>query len=113
MASIRQEMETYPGLLQKGFFIIGSVLNGDWIVVDLEVSRGAVGYIGKYDVLNPVGPEHDRQLALTEDVRKKFVQISPSLGAFVLGVVKDAIQIDSYGTWSEENEQASWAERYR
>jgi hypothetical protein len=45
-----------------------------------------------------------------EDIRKEFFEVSPSLGAFALGVVKDAIPIDSYGTWTEDNEQASWAE---
>lgn len=109
MQSIRNEMESNPAFLDQGFLVIGSALNGDWIAMDLLQHPGAIGYLGKDQVVrDAIGPRDNLKLVLVEDLRQKFFEISPSLGAFALGVVKDALPIDSYATWSDENENASW-----
>jgi len=97
LASIRSEMAEYPNPWKEGFFLIGTGLNGDWIVVDCRVNPGAVGYLPMPDVVQNL-----------KDLRSKFLVVSASLGGFALAVVKDAVPIDSDASWSDENESASW-----
>jgi hypothetical protein len=97
LRSAREDMEKYPNPWKEGFFLIGSALNGDWIVIDLRVNPGTVGYLPMPDVV-----------CNHSNIRSKFLVVSASLGAFAMAVVKDAVPIDSYATWSDENENASW-----
>jgi hypothetical protein len=61
----------FPAPLQAGLFILGSAPNGDLIVLDLENSPGAVGYLN-----------HERMYSV-QDLRPIFVPICESLGEFL------------------------------
>lgn len=105
---IQEHADSYPQLRREGLLVIGASLNGDWIAIDIDHSPGAIGYLGLTQITGDV--DDDYEIILTDSVRTEFLQISPSLGAFVLGVVKDALPIDSYGTWSQENSGGAWSQ---
>lgn len=73
---MRRNVE-FPRVIQAGLFIIGSAPNGDLIVVDLEKSPGAIGYL-----------MHE-QMYSVQDIRSVFVPICGSVGEFISRINAD------------------------
>jgi len=90
-----QENKENPNFLLAEFLIVGSASNGDIIAVDFGKGNGAAGYFS-----HELGP---KELS-PRQIRRDFRAVAPSLGAMVLGLVKDSVPIDYYWTWSQENE---------
>lgn len=99
---IREFHEEYPRLLAERLFAVGASSNGDTIAIDL--SSGMVGYISHEFLCNPT------LYGDPNNIREKFDPVAVSLGAFVLGLIKDSIPIDAHRTWSEVNEDGLWDE---
>lgn len=70
-ATIMRRNTEFPGPLRAGLFILGSAPNGDLIVLDLDISPGAVGYLN-----------HERMYSV-RDLRSIFAPICESVGEFV------------------------------
>ena len=91
-SEMKRANEERPTVRAAGLFIVGSMSNGDPVAVDL--SNGTVGYVSHEELWGG----QDRT-----DARKLFRWASPTLGAFVLGLVKRSLPMDYNWTWSEEN----------
>lgn len=76
-ATIMRRNMDFPGAIQAGLFIIGSAPNGDLVVVDLEKSPGAIGYL-----------MHE-QMYSVQDIRSVFVPICGSVGEFISRINAD------------------------
>jgi hypothetical protein len=89
--------ERHPEFMDVGLLVVGSMSNGDYIVIDYDQGAGATGYFS-HEILSA------KPVPKGAQIRKDLRVISPSLGALVLGLVKDSLPGDYYWTWSEENE---------
>jgi hypothetical protein len=108
---IRHQADEYVQLRETGLLVLGSCLNGDWIAVDLRATpdAGTIGFLCRAELWNrakPIGDETPPPLV--DDIRAHFLPVACSLGGFVLAAVKDAVPLDSYGEWSEENDNGDW-----
>lgn len=76
-ATIMRRNVDFPGVIQAGLFIIGDAPNGDLVVLDLEKSPGAIGYL-----------MHE-QMYSVRDIRSLFVPICESVGEFISRINAD------------------------
>lgn len=90
-----RENDEYPNFLKVGMLIVGSMGNGDQIVVDFARGQGAAGYFS-HEIL-----WGSKELSGAR-IRRDFRMVAPSLGALVLGLVKGSVPMDYYWTWSED-----------
>jgi hypothetical protein len=76
-ATIMRRNVDFPGVILAGLFIIGSAPNGDLVVLDLDKSPGAIGYL-----------MHE-QMYSVQDIRSVFVPVCESVGEFVSRINAD------------------------
>jgi hypothetical protein len=88
-----------PDLLPHGLLQIGSCGNGDLVVLELRSpQRGAVGFIG-----HDIYWEQD-----DKDPRAALRYVSASFTSFILGVARDALPTDYWGSFDSINGSPKW-----
>lgn len=94
---IMREHKQQPELLPAGFLCIGSSSNGDMIVMDVRDVIGAVGYISHELLWSDQGRQ-------SSDRRAMYRLVSPTLGMFVRGLLRNAVPMDYYWTWCADDD---------
>lgn len=76
--------EGVPIALKGGFLILGTCPNGDPVVIDIAGTTGSVGYLCAETMWS------------SKDLRTAFVQVAPSLAAFIRGLSQDNLPADYF-----------------
>ncbi len=78
-----------PEYLAAGWLIIGSMPNGDFVVINFGRDDGAVGYVSHEEIWD--APHHVR-----DDLETIYVRVCDSLGKFIDGLTREEHPYDYF-----------------
>ena len=96
---VRSFHDDTPEYFGAGWLIVGSMPNGDFVVVAFGHDDGAVGYVSHEEVWD--GVNHVR-----DDLQTIYLRVCRSIGEFLVGLLSDKFPYDYFAAREQQRPRA-------